>query len=67
MQNLSEIRQLISKSLEEFHIIQKGKLNEFCKEFEDETISERNINLEESKIVQFNHDDKLKFYNTNKK
>ncbi len=63
MQNLSEIRQLISKSLEEFHIIQKGKLNEFCKEFEDESISERNITFEDSKLNQFNLDDKIKFYN----
>jgi hypothetical protein len=36
MQNISEIRILISKTLEEFNYIQKGKLDEFCKDFEEE-------------------------------
>jgi hypothetical protein len=46
MQNISEIRILISKTLEEFHFIQKGKLDEFCREFEDENIGEKNETLE---------------------
>jgi hypothetical protein len=39
MQNVSEIRILISKTLEDFHIIQKGKLDEFCREIEETNLT----------------------------